>query len=155
MAINIRSKGANGERELCTEMNWILAQVMRQLGYPEDQCLKAMSSVQRNQNQTAVGGNDLANTFGLSIEVKRQETLSVNAWWKQCEAAADRNGEVPVLLYRQNRGKWRCVTYVWVDLPGPMHGQMRTRAEFDFETFKAWWAKWVEIKLNAGAEVRT
>lgn len=152
-SINIRQKGANGERELCAEMNWIISQVMRRMGYPEDQCLRAMTCVQRNQNQSAVGGNDLTNTFGLSIEVKRQEQLSINTWWAQCEEAANRNGEHPVLLYRQNRGKWKCVTLIWLPVSGS--AQMQARAECDFETFKLWFARWVERKLTEGHEVRT
>lgn len=153
MAIDVRQKGASGEREICDAMNFIIHNVMKNMGFPAEDCLKAMSSVQRNQNQSAVGGNDLTNTFGLSIEVKRQEALSINTWWKQCEAAAHRNNERPVLLYRQNRGKWKCITYVWIPLPNGR--SVQSRAEFDFDTFKEWFAHWVETKLKEGHEVRT
>lgn len=153
MGIDVRQKGASGEREICDTMNFIIHTVMKDMEYPADQCLKALSSVQRNQNQTAVGGNDLTNTFGLSIEVKRQEALSINTWWKQCEAAAQRNNEVPVLLYRQNRGKWHCVTYAWIPLPDGC--SVQARVEFDFDAFKQWFTHWVRAKLTAGHEVRT
>ena len=102
MGINIRAKGAGGEREICDVLNSIIQDTMRILKFPPKEVEAAGRTVQRNQNQSAVGGNDLTNTFGLSIEVKRQEQLAINTWWAQCLAAANRNNEHPVLLYRQN-----------------------------------------------------
>lgn len=152
MGIDIRAKGQNGEREVCDILNYIVYQAMKDCQFPEDQCLKGLTSVQRNQNQSAVGGNDLTNTFGLSIEIKRQEALAVNAWWQQCVAAADRNGEVPVLMYRQNRKPWHVVTYAWIQLPDGK--QMQSRVEFDIDSFKAWFRQWVLAKISMGYEVR-
>jgi Holliday junction resolvase len=145
MIINIRQKGQEGEREIQRALEPIVRRVMQatQAGnYP----LPDKPIVQRNQNQSAVGGNDLSNTFGMSIEVKRQEQLSVNTWWQQCTAAAERNNEHPVLLYRQNRKKWRCVTLVWLHLPGG--AQQQVRAEFDFDTFLHWFEQWVLRKIS-------
>lgn len=151
--INVRQKGAEGEREVYKAMNPIIQKVMRELGFPAEHVAAAENCVQRNQNQSAVGGNDLTNTFGLSIEVKRQEQLSINTWWKQCVAAAERNSEVPVLLYRQNGKKWKCQTLVWLSLPNGK--QVQTLAEFDWESFKGWFEHWVRVKLTSGGEVRT
>ena len=146
MPLNARQKGATGEREIADMLNFIIYKVMKDdLGYPESEALKAMSSVQRNQNQSAVGGNDLTNCLGLSIEVKRQEALSVPAWWRQCEAAAQRNGEVPVLMYRQNRKAWHVMTYMWLQLPDGK--QVRVLAETDMDSFKAWFREWARDKL--------
>jgi hypothetical protein len=153
MGANPRTKGQSGEREVADMLNFIIYQSMKEMEFPEDQCLKAMSSVQRNQNQSAVGGNDLTNCLGLSIEVKRQETLSVPAWWRQCCEAAERNGEKPVLMYRQNRKAWRVVTQGWVNLPDGSH--MLATVEFDIDTFKTWFRMWALKKLHDGAEVRT
>jgi len=153
MGINIRAKGAEGEREVYKALNPIAQRVMQRLGFPAEQVAAAANCIQRNQNQSAVGGNDLSNTFGLSIEVKRQEQLSVNTWWQQCTAAAVRNNEHPVLLYRQNGKKWRCVTLVWLSLPDQK--QVQARAEFDWDTFLSWFDSWVACKLQAGHEVRT
>lgn len=153
MTINIRAKGQVGEREVADMLNFIIYKVMQSKGYAETECLKAMQTVQRNQNQSAVGGNDLTNCFGLSIEVKRQETLSIPTWWKQCVASAARNNEVPVLIYRQNRKPWRVVTYA--DLPfGDGTHLARVVADFDIETFKAWFSHWVSLKLDTGHEIR-
>ena len=151
--INIRQKGAGGEREICDVLNTILKNVMTRMNYPAEEIAKAANSVQRNQNQTAVGGNDLSNTFGMSIEVKRQEQLAINGWWAQCVAAADRNQEHPVLLYRQNGKKWQCVTLVYIELPNSKF--QKIRASFDFEQFKTWYEGWGFEKLTAGEEVRS
>lgn len=161
MGINIRAKGANGEREVATLLNGIIVQVMTSMAFPPEQIAAAAKSVQRNQNQSAVGGCDLSNVFGMAVEVKRQENLQVPAWWRQCVAAAERNNELPVLIYRQNRKAWHVRTYAWLALPGGEGGtalwsrQQQIVAEFDIDTFKAYFANWVRGKLEQGWEVKT
>lgn len=151
--INVRQKGAGGEREICDALNVIIKDAMRQLKYTEDEIRLAGNSVQRNQNQSAVGGNDLTNTFGMSIEVKRQEVVSLPAWWKQCEEDAKRNGEHPVLLWRQNGKKWNCMTKGYVHLPDDQFIGLRVTISFD--DFKVWFHHWVVSRLKEGHEVRT
>ena len=153
MAINIRTKGQKGEREIQRALEPIVRKVMSEGGYP----LPEKAIVQRNQNQSAVGGSDLSNTFGMCIEVKRQEQLSVNTWWNQCDAAAKRNGEVPVLLYRQNHKAWRCVMMGALALP-QSQGQggltMRVRVEISFDEFLQWFEQWVRRKLVSDGTMR-
>lgn len=151
--INVRQKGAGGEREICDALNLIIKSAMRQLKYTEDEIRLAGNSVQRNQNQSAVGGNDLTNTFGMSIEVKRQETLSIPAWWKQTIDAAKRNDEHPVLLWRQNGKKWNCMTLGYVELPNDQF--IKVRVTMSFDDFRVWFEHWVVSKLKDGHEVRT
>lgn len=153
MGINIRAKGQTGEREVADMLNGIIYTTMKALEFPDAECLKGLATVQRNQNQSAVGGNDLTNCMGLSIEVKRQESLSVGTWWRQCVAAAERNAEMPVLMYRQNRKAWRIRTYGWISLPDGKH--IRAEVEFDIDMFRAWFREWVKTKLLLGAEVRS
>lgn len=156
MGINVRTKGQTGEREVADMLNFIIYKAMQRAGRPEAECLKAMTSVQRNQNQSAVGGNDLTNCLGLSIEVKRQETLSVPAWWKQTVAAAARNNEVPVLMYRQNRKQWHVRLPILIQMPGQVvQGSMTAVGEVDIDTFKAWFAEWAFRAIQLGMEVRT
>lgn len=159
MGIDVRQKGAEGEREVAKILNAIIVEVMTAMAYPAEQVEAAARSVQRNQNQTAVGGCDLTNVFGMAVEVKRQEALSIGTWWRQCVAAAERNNELPVLMYRQNRKAWHVRTYAWLALPGVDPGswsrQKRIVAEFDMDTFKAWFAQWVQGKLEQGWEVKT
>jgi hypothetical protein len=104
MSINIRQKGAGGEREIAARLNDIIRLVLHKRGE-----LMVTPHVQRNQNQTAVGGCDLTGTFDFAIEIKRQEALSIETWWKQCCASASELGKIPVLIFKQNRKKWRVV----------------------------------------------
>ena len=153
MSINIRQKGANGEREIIKHLEPIIRRVMQEGGF----ALPDVGIVQRNQNQSAVGGSDLSNTFGLAIEVKRQEQLSINTWWNQCDAAAKRNGEVPVLLYRQNHKAWRCVMMGALGLPqsqGQGELTMRVRVEISFDEFLQWFEQWVRRKLVIDGTMR-
>lgn len=97
-----RQKGGRGEREFYKLLNDRIASIRLLLGKEEIQ-----PPFQRNQNQTAIGGSDLTNPFGLSIEVKRQEALHIASWWEQCtEQAAIESGKA-ILAYRQNRKPWR------------------------------------------------
>jgi hypothetical protein len=159
MGINIRQKGANGEREVAILLNGIIVEVMTAMAFPPLDIELAAKTVQRNQNQSAVGGCDLTNVFGMAIEVKRQEQLSIGTWWKQTVASAERNQELPVLMYRQNRKPWKVRTYAWLALPGADPGswsrQQMIVAEFDLESFKGWFAQWVRGKLEQGYEFRT
>lgn len=148
MGINIRQKGAGGEREIADDLNYIIYTAMKEGGYENP----TMRSVQRNQNQSAVGGSDLTGTLGLAIEIKRQEQLSINTWWAQCTAAAQQNGGVPVLLFRQNGKKWRCILNVDVPFPGN-YAIMQARAEIDYETFKEWFGGHVKRYLSAGGQI--
>lgn len=158
MTIDIRQKGAEGEREVCKMLNSIIVEVMTSCGFPADSIAAATQSVQRNSNQSAVGGNDLCNTFGMSIEIKRQEALSIGTWWKQCKAAAERNNELPVLMYRQNRKPWHVVTYAFLHVPGSEPDSWSSQqviAQFDIDQFKSWFRAWVLAKLEQGSEVRS
>ncbi len=153
--VNIRDKGQRGEREVAQMLNSIIFDVCQSLNMTEDECQRAMTTVQRNQNQTAVGGNDLTNCFGLSIEVKRQEALAVNTWWAQCLAAAQRNRELPVLMWKQNRRPWRIQTYAVLPTPRQVQAPDWIVCQFDIDTFKNWFFKWVSAQIQQGWEVRT
>ncbi len=131
--INIRQKGADGERQIADHLNLIVNTCYIRAGLPVP--LKPI--VQRNQNQSAVGGQDLVGTFGLAIEVKRQEQLSIGTWWKQCEASAKTLGEIPVLLFRQNKQSWRCVTNGFLPTPTGS-SQVGARVEISFDDFSTW-----------------
>ena len=144
-SINIRAKGQTGEREIVNALEPIVQRLLREGNYP----IPDKPVIQRNQNQSAVGGCDLTGTYGLAIEVKRQEALSINTWWNQCTAAAKTNTEWPVLLYRQNGKKWKCITNVWLEVPGGMLKE--ARAEISWEEFLAWFEVWVRERLMKGA----
>lgn len=130
--INIRKKGFDAERAIADDLNLIVNTCLIVQKLP----LPSKPVVQRNQNQSAVGGKDLIGTYGLAIEVKRQETLNVNTWWNQCVASARELNEIPVLLFRQSRAPWRCITYASLSLP--QSSTVQVRAEIGYEDFREW-----------------
>lgn len=144
MGINIRTKGANAEREIAGLLNDLIRKIL--LKKEVTDLTNPNYYVQRNQNQSAVGGNDLNNTYGFGIEVKRQEVLGINTWWKQCTKAAFEANEVPVLLYRQTRKPWKCIMEGYVALP---NNQFKNcRMEVDFEVFLEVFEHHVRHKLE-------
>jgi hypothetical protein len=96
MPVNGRNKGASAEREFVK----ILQQEV-DVSLPAGHGLKFM----RNLEQVRGGGFDIVGLSWLALEIKRQENLSLNSWWEQCERQAE--GRVPVLAYRQNNRPWR------------------------------------------------
>jgi hypothetical protein len=156
MGINIRQKGAEGERQVAKALNEVVGAVLREQQWSPEVVAGCEQCVQRNQNQSAVGGCDLSNVFGLAIEVKRQEQLSVNSWWSQCVASAARNREFPVLVYRQNKQSWSVVMYGSLALPHvnePMYtwiSSLPARVEISWEDFLLWFGHWVRHKLMNG-----
>lgn len=145
MGINIRAKGQTGEREVATLLNGVVIQLRTELGYSvlDEKDLP----FQRNQNQSAVGGDDLTNPFGLAIEVKRQEALSVNSWWKQCVTSAFRSQGLAILMYRQNRKAWR----VCMPAPIPISNSKSigpVRVEIELEVFLQWFKEYYRDYLN-------
>lgn len=99
--VNPKQKGAGGEREACT----LLGNILIERGISASSCGSSLI-VKRNLDQTREGGGDILAIPGLVIEVKRCETLNVPMWWRQVCRAADRTGDTPVLMYRQNRKPW-------------------------------------------------
>ncbi len=145
MAINIRTKGQEGEREVARAMNSIVESVLANRGIP----IPSRPTVQRNQNQSAVGGSDLTNPFLLAIEVKRQEQLSINTWWNQCLAASVADGALPVLVYRRNKQAWGVVMLVDVPLGEGAHVSS-IRAEISWSDFLQWFYNFVDRRVANG-----
>lgn len=149
--INIRQKGFDAERDIALQMNAVILTVYAELGLPAP----AKPIVQRNQLQSAVGGCDLTGTFGLAIEVKRQEALSINTWWAQCvKSAVDRN-EAPVLLFRQSKQKWRCIMFVEVPLPSATRAFIKLRAEISFDDYLAYFKHLVMRSMQENPIIET
>lgn len=145
MRINIRTKGATGEREVADMLNLIVATVLEDFGYSQVEKDNHIHYAQRNQLQTAVGGLDLVNTYGFGIEIKRQEALSIEAWWKQCTTAC-KNGEMPVLIYRQSRKPWKVITKTFLKMGDGSLGVCRS--EISIEAFLAVYESHVRQKLK-------
>lgn len=99
MAINIRSKGQRGEREAIAFITDWATPVTRALGWPD-------MTLSRNLVQSRSGGYDILGIDWLALEIKRHETLNVATWWKQTIKQTG-DGQVPLLMYRQNNQRWR------------------------------------------------
>lgn len=93
-----RNKGATAEREVFKIFN-------DELG------------LQLKRNLTQYQGSDAdLHLYGFCIEIKRQESLSLGAWWNQVVTVARKCNEIPVLIYRQSRQPWRAITplqFLW------------------------------------------
>ena len=143
--VNIRTKGQQGEREVCDWLNRILAECLTELDY--GQPVKPV--FQRNQNQSAVGGSDITNPFNLCIEVKRHEQLAVNTWWKQCLKASEEFGGTPILIYRKNGcRKWNVVTNGFLDIVAGR--QIGMRVTVDHDDFEQWIKSYIDYLLRMG-----
>lgn len=129
--VHVVNKGKNGEREVVNLLQPLVTQVYEQLHMTPPDLL-------RNQMQSAVGGYDIVGLDWLALEVKRQETLCVNQWWNQVTKAC-RPGQEPVVIFRQNRCKWRVLMNVWVHTGGK--GHEKVRAEVSYEDFVFWFKK--------------
>jgi hypothetical protein len=105
MGAMARSKGARGEREIIDVLQPIVDVAYQAAGKQPPQ-LKRTSSMQSDG-----GGCDVHGLDWLAMEVKRCETLHVEMWWQQCVSQA-RPGQLPVLVYRQNKRQWRVRLYV-------------------------------------------
>jgi len=91
--INSRTKGAAAEREL-------FKIISTSIGIP----------VERNLIQTREGGADTS-VGEWAIEVKRQEVLSITAWWAQAVEQSLRVNQKPMLIYRRSRQPWKVIIY--------------------------------------------
>lgn len=141
--VKVRDKGQGGEREVQEMLNDIYLKVLVECGLPIPE--KRDLPFQRNQNQSAVGGSDLSNPFGLEIEVKRQEVLSIDTWWRQCESSAKRTGGEPILIFKQNRKKWRVILFT--HLQAGNEDWRLVRSEISLPDFIQWVHDWICHKV--------
>lgn len=140
-----QNKGKRGEREIKDAFITVMleAEAAKNKQGVSDK-------VKRNTLQADQGGDDIVGIPLISVEVKRQETLSVNTWWKQCCASAMRDKLQPVLIYRQNRKSWRVVTWVLLHQP-KWQSTKWVRADMDFADWLPWYralyAEWLDSQL--------
>lgn len=90
MGARERRRGASAERELAALLSESLGTV-----------------VKRNLGQSREGGDDI--TIGkYRIECKRHNKLAIPAWLRQVEEAC-KDGDVPIVAFRQDGQPWRVV----------------------------------------------
>jgi hypothetical protein len=137
-----RDKGQRGEREAIGLLQPIIHDVCAALG-------RDIPKLQRNLLQSDCGGCDLHGLEWLALEVKRQETLNVAAWWDQTVRQAT-NGRVPVLLYRRNGERtWHAVMWAWMPcVAGGDGGGQWVRATVEIESFLTWFRSRLYLELT-------
>lgn len=124
-----RNKGANGEREVIRLLQPVVSKVCAACG-------KVELVLKRNYTQRFASKQyDVEGVPWMALEVKRVENSSgLGSWWRQC-LAATREGQTPVLFWRQNHGVWKVRMRTVV-----LAGRKRVRATVDVsvETFLVW-----------------
>ncbi|MBV1889160.1 MAG: hypothetical protein KUG67_02835 [Proteobacteria bacterium] len=119
-----KQKGKRGEREVVKLLQPIVDKVFSARGLE-------VPILYRNQNQSFQGGYDIDGIDWIALEVKRQETLHINKWWDQTVSQAGRE-QVPVLIYRKSRMKWRVIMYGYLDCGGV---RVKARVDIELEAF--------------------
>ena len=145
MGVNVRSKGQRGEREAAAVLNGWSDEVTGYLGLPS-------LVLSRNLDQTRLGGYDLTGIDWLALEVKRQENLSLPAWWRQAVKQA-KGDQVPMLMYRQSRQPWRFLVRLKTYHVGPTLVQHGTVDAFlDMPHAKVWFQTELFTRLQTTSE---
>ena len=113
-----REKGKRAEREVVKLLQPVVTKVYQEAG-------KEVPLLERNLMQSHKGGHDIVGLEWMALEVKHHETLQIPQWWEQTKKQAGKT-RVPVLIYKQNRIKWRVLLFGY--LPA---GQERVRCPCD------------------------
>ncbi len=99
MSINSRNKGKGGELEVRDLFRAAFEGII-----PD------VTVIRRNHQQAEIGGADLVGVPYYSVEVKRMKQISwgkeLDSWWEQCTRQAKEEDKIPLLLFRQDHGKW-------------------------------------------------
>jgi hypothetical protein len=143
MALNARNKGQRGEREIIDTLQPILDRVCLKIGRPP-------ILLQRNQMQSHTGGHDIVGLAWLALEVKRVEILSVEKWWLQARTQGEKANAIPILIYRQNKMKWRVCMYGHLPIPTTPKN-VKTVVDISFEAFLLWFEVSCEMVLNSAS----
>lgn len=98
-----REKGKRAEREVVKLLQPVVTKVYQEAG-------KEVPMLERNLMQSHKGGHDIVGLEWMALEVKHHETLQISQWWEQTKKQAGKT-RVPVLIYKQNRIKWRVLMF--------------------------------------------
>ena len=134
-----RNKGKRGEREVVKLSQPIVDNAYTSAGLEPP-------ILERNLMQSHRGGYDIVGLEFLALEVKFQEQITINAWWRQTTEQAGQN-RVPVLIYRKSRVAWRVVMYgtlaAGVD-------KLRVPVDISLEDFLVWFDARLSYELSRG-----
>lgn len=100
--INVRAKGATGEREAANLLQKVVDEVYTKCGY-------VPPKIRRNVEQTQVGGEDLVGLPWYSFEIKRVERVDLDKWWAQTLVQAARKAPAASTAEVQRLGGWKAL----------------------------------------------
>ena len=138
MAINSRSKGQRGEREVRDLIQIIVDDVATEKN------LLFAPEIKRNLVQSREGGHDLVGIPGLAVEVKFQENIQVGKWWEQTLRQAKTEKARPVLIYRRKHQPWRVVMIGALVLGD---NTLPATVTIEIETFRDWLREYLLLYL--------
>lgn len=122
MAINSKTKGASGEREL--------AKILKERGYGD--CRRTAQYCGNTGDASDVVGLDY-----IHCEVKRVEKLVLEKAMQQAihDSNANRKGKFPTVFHRKNRGKWQVTMLFddWIQLYDSYYSDMKLKEREDNE----------------------
>jgi hypothetical protein len=103
-----RDKGQRAERAVIGYLQPVVNEVYQSMDLDPPK-------LQRNTLQSDGGGFDIVGLNWMALEVKHQEKVNLNAWWEQTVRQA-KQGQEPVLFYKQNNVKFRIRIYAWLSI---------------------------------------
>lgn len=138
-----RSKGQRGEREVIALLQPIVDKVC-------DGCGRVRLELKRNLHQRfAKKQYDIDGVPWIALEVKRVENLSgIGGWWRQT-LDSTREGQTPVLIYRQNHGQWKVRMRVPVRAGGKGAPVVKCTVTVDLPTFLVWFEQRMRYEFNS------
>jgi hypothetical protein len=153
--INAEIKGKRAEQEIVKELN----DVIKKLHKNDDTIDLEKYFVHRNLAQTAQGGDDIVNIYGLSLEIKRCEELRIEDWWRQACKSAGRKSAEPVLIYKQNKKSWRVLLMTELSIYRTdavlSNSRISVRAEISFKDFLRYFEELVRFQIYRRNDVIT
>lgn len=100
--INVRAKGATGEREAAAILQKVVDEVFTSCGHEPPK-------LRRNVEQAQVGGEDLVGLPWYSFEIKRVERVDLDKWWAQTCIQAARKAPAASTAEAQRLGGWKAL----------------------------------------------
>ena len=130
-----RNKGKSGEREVAD----LFKLIHERVGYVSKGTHGEEVPVGRNHSQAEKGGHDIVGVYVFAPEVKRvakrptEGTLEV--WWTQAVEQAEEVKRLPLVVYRANHQRWKCLVPVKLPYAPEVGLSEYTMGELTWERF--------------------
>lgn len=139
-----QNKGKRAEREIVAILQPIVDELCSKHGYEK-------TYLQRNSLQSRKGGYDILGVDWLALEVKHQESFSLDDWWKQTLKQCGPK-QTPVLIYRRNNVKWRVRMHGSLWCPNANEVYLSGIVDVDLDFFLGYFRRrfdaWLEKSLS-------